>query len=81
MTRRAAPNTRPSGTIPNDGTITGFVCDDQRTVALARDGAGGIHLDAHGVDGLAHLERDELWEFTDLLADLLDCDLRSRPND
>lgn len=76
---RRAVATRPSGTTSD--RVIEFLRDEQRTVALVRDGSGGIYLDAHGVSGLAHLGRDELWEFTDMLADLLDCDLHSRPND
>lgn len=74
-----------SGTRPSDTTQGGefveFIRDEQYAVTYARDGAGGIYLDARGVDGSAHLRRDELFELTELLADLIDCDLRIRDND
>lgn len=68
--------------IPYDGTPVEFVCDEDRIVSLGHDGAGGIYIKASGTEaGLARLDRDELFEFTELLADLIDCDLRIRDND
>lgn len=73
---------KPAAAIPDGGETVGFIRDGQRTVSVTRDGYGGAYLCADGVGTRsAHLLRDELFEFAELLADLVDCDLRIRDND